>query len=181
AAAFFAFSPTLLYFSRFDREDAFDMFWTTAMVVCIWRYLYDLKDSWLYALAGVTALSFATKETTFIEVAVILVFIDLMLAWDLAQGPEDEARPWLEKLAYAIMLTPVAWAIAALWPLIGSRPFGRERLPPAGDVMVVVGTLALPQFAAGVQELENLRKLPVIGHTGLVESIADTFRNRGYD
>jgi predicted membrane-bound mannosyltransferase/sugar lactone lactonase YvrE len=181
AAVFFAFSPTLLYFSRFDREDAFDMFWTTAMVVCMWRYLDELKDGWLYALAGVTALSFATKETTFIEVAIILVFIDLMLAWDLARGAAGEARPLWQRLAYAAILAPVAWAVAALWPLIGARPFGRERLPPAGDVMVVIGTLALPQYAAGIQELENLRKLPVIGHTGLVESIADTFRNRGYD
>jgi DNA-binding beta-propeller fold protein YncE len=48
---------------------------------------------------------------------------------------------------------PIAWLAAALWPLLGAKPFGRDRLPPIGDVMVVLGTLTLPQFAAGIQEV----------------------------
>ena len=48
---------------------------------------------------------------------------------------------------------PIAWLIAALWPLLGRRLFGHDRLPPVGDVMIVLGTLSLPQFAAGIQVL----------------------------
>src|SRR5262249_34998393 len=51
----------------------------------------------------------------------------------------------------SLALAPVAWLIAVAWPLLGSKPFGRDRLPPIGDVMVVVGTMALPQFSAAVQ------------------------------
>jgi predicted membrane-bound mannosyltransferase/DNA-binding beta-propeller fold protein YncE len=181
AAAFFAFSPTLLYYSRFDREDAYDMFWTTAMVVCMWRYLdahgrvlrdyftgmVSAEDErgenanlWLYALAAVTALSYATKETTFIEIAVILVFIDIMLAIDLGRRREGEEIDRSTVILRTIGYLPFAWVIAALWPLLGTRPFDRDRLPPAGDIMVVLGTLSLPQFAAGVQAL------PFIGNKG---------------
>jgi uncharacterized protein (TIGR03663 family) len=152
AAVLLTISPTLLYYSRFDRNEAWMVFWTLAMVVCIWRYLSDQKSLYLYVLAALMALSFASKEVTFITVAIILVFVDLMLAIELGKRREGEQVSDGDVLVRTAMIAPVAWLIAAIWPLLGQKPFGRDKLPPIGDVMVVVGTLALPQFSAGIQQ-----------------------------
>ena len=149
AAVLLAFSPTILYFSRFDRNELFMLVWTFAMVICIWRYLEEQRPLYLYSLAALLALSFATKEVAFITAAILLVFINLMLAVELTRGGKDETVSWRTHLR-SLALLPFAWLIAAAWPLLGRRPFGRDRLPPVGDVLIVLGTLTLPQLAAVV-------------------------------
>ena len=161
AAVLLMLSPTLFYFGRFFRNDIYIAVWTFGMVICIWRYLDEVRDRWLYGLATLMALSFATKETTFITIAIMLVYIDLMMAVELGQRRTGEAvsdaRVWMR----TALIAPFAWLIAAFWPLVGERlRFGRESLPPVGDIMVIVGVLSLPQFAAGIQVL------PFVGDRG---------------
>jgi predicted membrane-bound mannosyltransferase/sugar lactone lactonase YvrE len=160
AAVLLTFSPTLLYYSRFFRNELYMAVWTFGIVICIWRYLDEAKPRYLYIMATLMALSFATKEVTFITVAIVLVFVDLMLAIELGRRRVGEGPSRFAVLARTVALTPVAWIIAALWPLLGSKPFGRDRLPLIGDVLVVLGTLTLPQFAAGIQVL------PFVGDDG---------------
>src|SRR5688572_1263519 len=163
-------SPSILYFGRFLREDIYTTVWTFAIFICVWRYIDEGKDRFLYGLAAAMALAYATKEVTFITVAVLLLFLDLALAFELGKrrdGEEiDDKRVWLRSLAYA----PVAFVIAGLWPLLGKTPFGMERMPRVGDLLVVVGTLALPQFAAGIQ------MLPGIGDRGYDVDAEDQLR-----
>jgi hypothetical protein len=101
AAGFLAVSPTLLYFSRFARNDVYVAFFTLALVVCIWRYLAEQRDAqeststgiwdylgerrnvWLVAMAPLLALSLTAKEVTSITVAILLVFLNIMVAMDL--------------------------------------------------------------------------------------------------
>src|SRR5690606_6809455 len=105
--------------------------------------------------------SFATKETTFITIAIMLVFIDLMLAVELGKRRAGEEITNAGLALRTAAIAPFAWLIAAFWPLAGPRlRFGRESLPPIGDVLVVVGVLSLPQFAAGIQVL------PFVGDRG---------------
>jgi predicted membrane-bound mannosyltransferase len=85
AVALIAFSPTLVYYSRFFREDIYMAFFTILMVVAMWRYIEDGRDRWLYLLAiGFTG-NVLTKEGAFLAIGVFLVFLDLHLAADLAQ------------------------------------------------------------------------------------------------
>ena len=171
AAVLLMFSPTLFYYSRFFRNDIYITVWTFGMVICIWRYLDEVKDRYLYMLAALMALSFATKEVTFITVAIMLIFIDLMLAVELGKRRAEEAVSDTWVFLRTVLLVPFAWLIAALWPLLGRRlRFGRESLPPIGDVMIVVGTLSLPQFAAGIQVL------PFVGSKGYNVDAEDTLR-----
>jgi predicted membrane-bound mannosyltransferase len=60
-----AWSPALLYFSRFGRNDIIMAFWATALLVLMWRYIYDSRDRYLYLAAAVLAFMFATKETSY--------------------------------------------------------------------------------------------------------------------
>ncbi|MBI2912648.1 MAG: TIGR03663 family protein [Chloroflexi bacterium] len=154
AAALIAFSPTLLYFSRFARNDIYIAVFTLGLVVCLWRWVEERKDRYLYIGAGLLALSFATKENTFITVALLLLFLDLWVASDLArQSQRRMGEPPAAYGFYALAYIPFAWAIVALWPLIGGlrRTLGLRERTPAADFLVLLGTLAAPQFAAAVK------------------------------
>ena len=70
-AVMLAFSPTMLYFSRFARNDIFMAVWTLALVGVVWRYMDEKQPKWLYAAAVLMALGFATKESQFIVVALV--------------------------------------------------------------------------------------------------------------
>src|SRR5581483_8127974 len=44
ASALIAFSPTLMYYSRFTREDIYTAFWTLGLVCFMWRYLASREN-----------------------------------------------------------------------------------------------------------------------------------------
>ena len=67
------FSPSLLYFSRYARNDILMAVFSMAFFVLIWRYINERKDRYLYLIAGVLALAFVTKETAYIMVIVLLI------------------------------------------------------------------------------------------------------------
>ena len=71
AALFLAFSPVLLFFSRYIRDDVLIAFFTLALVICIWRYLSERRTLYLFLIAGLLALSFTTMEATFLIAATL--------------------------------------------------------------------------------------------------------------
>lgn len=159
ASALIAFSPTLLYFSRFAREDIYAAVFALALVVALWRYLDTRKPLYLYLGAFLLALHFATKENSFLTVGVLLLFLNIWLAVDFARQTVERTREGPTVRAfYTAAYFPFAWAFAALWPFI--RPFreniGLRELHPAGDFLIVLGTLSLPQLAAMVQALPHV-------------------------
>ncbi|MFQ5880221.1 MAG: flippase activity-associated protein Agl23, partial [Dehalococcoidia bacterium] len=154
ASGLIAFSPTLLYFSRFARNDIYVAVFTLGIVISLWRYLDERKPLYLYAGAGLLGLSFATKENTFISVAILLIFLNIWLAADLArQSRERLGDPQSAYPFYMLSYLPCAWALAALWPFIGGlrHLLGLRERPLAADPLIVLGTLALPQFAAAIR------------------------------
>ncbi len=151
-AALIAFSPALLYYSRFAREDIYVAAFTLGIVICVWRYINERRPNYLYISASLLALSFATKETTFIFVAIVLVFLNCGLR-ELRAAIKREARRQDQAGAVFPGGLPFAWVIVALWPLLGGfrRRLRIEHRHPAMDVLLVLGTLAGPQFAAAME------------------------------
>ena len=170
AAVLLTFSPTLLYFSRFYRNDIYIAVWTMALVICIWRYLDEQKDRYLYVMAAVLALSFATKEVTFITVAIFLVFLNLMLAVEFGKRREGEEISGLDVAVRTLLIAPIAWLLAVAIAVFPNKVLGREKLPPVGDVLMLMGLLCLPQFAAAVQVL------PFVKNYGYDAPEEDTLR-----
>lgn len=84
AVALTAFSPTLVYFSRFFREDIYMAAFTLLMVIAMWRYIDEGRAGWLYAVAAGFTGNVLTKEGSFLVFAVVLVYLDLYLASQLA-------------------------------------------------------------------------------------------------
>ncbi len=64
-------SPTMLYFSRFARNDIYMAVWALALVAVMWRYLDTRRLRYLVWASVILALALASKETAYI-VAVIL-------------------------------------------------------------------------------------------------------------
>ena len=73
-----AFSPTMLYFSRFARNDILMAVWVLGIVIALWRYLDHGRHRDLYVLSALLALAFATKETIYLSVTVFGAFLLLV-------------------------------------------------------------------------------------------------------
>ncbi len=54
-AVMLTLSPTLLYFSRFGRNDILMAFFATSLLILMWRYIHDEKNRYLYLAAAVLA------------------------------------------------------------------------------------------------------------------------------
>ena len=80
-AAMLAFSPAMLYFSRFARNDILMAVWVLGLVICLWRYIDEGKARYLHIAAGLLALAFATKESAYLITGLLgLYLICLLLA-----------------------------------------------------------------------------------------------------
>ncbi|MFQ5380065.1 MAG: flippase activity-associated protein Agl23 [Dehalococcoidia bacterium] len=159
AVAFLAFSPTVVYFSRFLREDIYVAVFISLMVVGIVRYMDEGRQRWL----GLLALSFTgavlTKEGAFITTGLFLIYLDLQLSGELAEeimrrrpGDPSRAAAVLEGIFWTTVLAPIAWVIAGLWPFLGrlrARLTSDGQLPRSGEVLLVLGTLTLPLLTPG--------------------------------
>ncbi len=151
AAVFLVISPSLLYYSRFAREDIPVVLFTVMMFAGVWRYRTDQRLRWLLLTSAGLALSFSSKETTYISAAVLLLYLDAAVAHALfAQYRRGEPATLLDRAAHGVWLIPTAWIFVAFW-----RPLGlvRQRLniserPPEADVLLIVGTLVLPELSA---------------------------------
>jgi uncharacterized protein (TIGR03663 family) len=105
-AALLAFEPTYLYFSRFAREDIYIACITLALIVVVFRFLDRPRKYHPALIGGLLALSFATKESTFITVFVMGTFFIAALAW-------SRSRPLVWGPVRGVGLESWGWALAA--------------------------------------------------------------------
>jgi len=155
ASAFIAFSPTLLYYSRFTREDIYAAFWTLGIVIFLWRYLASRDEKWLFLSAGFLAGLFCTKETSAFTAVAFLGFLDYLVAVHLADQIRAKDKS-MSDVAYAAITIGMLFAapfIILLWPLIASwrEKYDLDKMPAAGIAFFVLGSLAAPQYAAFLQ------------------------------
>jgi len=112
ACLLLAVSATLVYYSRFAREDIYMAFFTILMVVAFARYVRSRRIGWLITSAAAFALSYATKEATFLTIAVFGAFVAGLMAWELGlkwplrERFRDSTRfgPYLPRTAAPITL-----------------------------------------------------------------------------
>ncbi len=150
-AVMLAFSPTLLYFSRFVRNDIYVAVWTLGLVIASFKYLEGGRFRYLVVAAIMFSAQFVTKETSFITAAIYIAFFNGATAWEFAcqsatVGNGGRGRRGLLFIAYY----PVAWALAATWPLTAGmrRKAGLVTRPRVMNLLLLAGLLAGPQFVA---------------------------------
>ncbi len=160
-AVMFLFSPTLLYFSRFARNDILMAVFAFGLVITMWHYLDQGKNKYLYMFAGILALAFATKETAYLISFILGFYLFVVIAagnWArITEGvTEGEVSP------------PVALArlVRGAWDTgtVGLRLDNPSR--PA-IVLLILVTLTLPLWSALVALFQDT---PLLSWSGLVLS-----------
>ncbi|MBI4282421.1 MAG: TIGR03663 family protein [Chloroflexi bacterium] len=133
-AVMLAFSPIMLFYSRYARNDIIMAVWALALVVLLWRFLDEGKPRYLYLGALILALAFATKETTFLVVAVLGSYLVIVAALDWIPWFLRRPRPGRQDVSVSDSVPP--------------RPRAPHRLSEfsrAGAFLVLVATLTTPQ------------------------------------
>lgn len=204
-------SPYMVYYSRYVRNESFVVVWALLMFYAVGRYLESRESRWLYLLAVVTTLHYATKETAYIYIGLMIIFLAAHLQFRLfrERDPLEEGRrnylvlstigialalvavvfflagraavieaavqagvtPLPDQMLHtempitnilvliglAVLVAAVVLVAAAIRQLVKARPFAEWRTRyPSIDVLVVLGTLLLPQIAAFPMALFNL-------------------------
>ena len=136
-----AVSPTLLYFSRFGRNDILMAFLTAALFILMWRYFRERRNRYLYLAAAALALMFATKETAYI---ITLVFGGIALL--------------------------TALTALGLWVRDGDH-YRLSWAAGAGGFLLLLITLTLPQWSAGFALFQDWLGLTLANRDGVVDGI----------
>ncbi|MDJ0756986.1 MAG: TIGR03663 family protein [Ardenticatenaceae bacterium] len=155
-------SPYVTYYSRYIRHDVYVIVWALIIFVATWHYQRDKKEESLWWFAAGLALMFATKEVSFIYVAIFGSFLVIrLLAQVLQEG-------WLFKeLKTAVLpLSMVALALV----LLGGGILG-ERLTTAEEPAELILETG-PQAADPTEELD-LGAAEAESRTGLLFGYAE--------
>jgi uncharacterized protein (TIGR03663 family) len=82
ASVLLLISPSILYYSRYIRNDVYIAVWTILLIVALFHFLEDRKVRWFYLGAAVLMLSLATKENAYIFAFIGLVFVAEVHLWE---------------------------------------------------------------------------------------------------
>jgi uncharacterized protein (TIGR03663 family) len=136
AAALLAFSPSLLYFTRFARHDALILLWVFWMVVGFFRFVDTGRARYLYLLAAGTALSMATHELYYILFFLFGAFVLIRLADEL--------------VSHRNVMFGLTIALALAFALMGWNPHITERLEAGGLALLLAAVLGAGLLIARV-------------------------------
>ena len=111
-------SPSLLYFSRFGRNDIIMAFWAASILILMWRYISSGKARYLVLTAAALALMFTTKETAYLVVALFggiafLLALPDLAPWVLGRLPSRHLQPAARFFLLLATLTLPQWAAMA--------------------------------------------------------------------
>jgi uncharacterized protein (TIGR03663 family) len=84
-------SPSILYHSRYIRDEIFMLVWEVLLVVALFRYLDERQNRWLYLGAVVLSLAIATMEVSFIFGLLAVTFLIAAIVWERTEGPVRSA------------------------------------------------------------------------------------------
>ena len=149
------FSPTMLYFSRFARNDIFMAVWTLALMGFMWRYFDTRKVRYLVLSAMALAFAYSTKETAFILIAVLGSYLLIRAATDVL--PWLVGRKRLSKFSpegeYLILIGVLTLPLLAAAISIFQGPLGLTLAngdPSAAAVGIPIGTGLYVAFVTAV-------------------------------
>ncbi len=144
ASLFLLVSPTVLYFSRFMRNDVYMAVWAVALLALALRYMERPRTRMLFAWAVLWALTFASKESAFFLVGMFGLLLlakagPALWAWLRNQRKLSETGPAADLLIVMGTLTLPMWApIAGLaqdvFGIILVNPDGNHPLVQSGEL-----------------------------------------------
>lgn len=203
AGFLFLISPYMLFYGRYTRNEAFVALFGVLMLYAVFRYLEKGENAMLALLTSVIALHIATKETVYIYLAQLLLFLAFLLLEgvaraeshdpsarkrfmvflvlalvmlivalgvatyadslapktdatdpnqpapvDASSGPMGHFLPWQRFAIYGGVAGLLVFGVLAVIYLVRAIGWEGIRKQRAFDMLILVGTLILPQLAA---------------------------------
>ena len=174
-----AFSPTMLFYSRYARNDIIMVFWTFAIIVCFWRYLDCGKSRYLYMTSIFLSLAFATKETTFIVLAIVGSYLLITSSTDWI--------PWILRKPVVINEGSLNNVNDEAYRYSDRRGFYYGSLPRkktlknfsrSGIFIILLFSLSIPQISAAIS-LIQIGTFPIPVLSTLLQFIRDFLYQSG--
>ena len=148
-AALIAVSPAMLYFSRFARNDILMAAWAMGLVISMWRYMDEGRDRYLYISAALLALALGTKETAYLLIATLGLFLVLLTG---IPALARILRPVkIEGVSPAVAVGRVIRALQRAY----SEGFDLSKASRPVSYLVLLISLTLPQWSAFASVLQD--------------------------
>lgn len=125
-------SPYMLYYGRYVRNESFVGFSGIVMLYAVLRHLELGGKKYLYLLAAALALHFTSKETSYIYVAELLIYLAIYFFAKVTR------HPWRDNLAdYRAFVISLALAVLLGGFAAGYGIYTREAVNASGTETVV--------------------------------------------
>lgn len=92
AMAMMLISPFFLFYGRYARNDSLIMPVTLLMFIAVLRYYETRQTKYLYLLTASLTLHFLIKETAFLYVVELMLFLGVLFTWNLLRRPWNSNR-----------------------------------------------------------------------------------------
>ena len=158
-----AVSPSMVYFSRFAREDIYMACFTLLMVVAVARYVRERKIGWLVLAAAGFALSYATSEATFLTIAIFGSFLGALIVWELGVKLHVGAH-FVNQIVARFLLSIISWVLVIAVVLVLVLSF-------SGTTTQALATLSVLLIAGLIWQI-------ILSRSPLGSYVADRFAAR---
>ncbi|HID86420.1 MAG TPA: TIGR03663 family protein, partial [Anaerolineae bacterium] len=141
-------SPSLLYYSRYIRNDIYIAVWTMLMAIALFKYLEERENRWLYLGATAVVLSLASKEVTYIHGFIGVTFLGAAILWETLASPglsrdEGSVEPSVSgRTKQALALGGFIVGILLLYLRLALGPAIPSLLVLAGGLLMAIALIA---------------------------------------
>lgn len=143
-----AISPTMIYFSRFARNDILMAVVTLLLIVCVWRYLQGGQTRNMYWIAALLALAYTIKETSYLITGIIGLYLTLSIVVGSYINQNWSINTETDTYPKIISSTVMGFVKTAS---VGFRNPGACK---QFSLLILIFTLTLPQWSAFSSILE---------------------------
>ncbi len=153
AGVMFLISPYMLFYGRYERNEAFIVVWGLLTIYSILRYLEKGEKRILFLFTLINAFHFTDKATSYIFAAEELLFLAGYFLDRLIRREWPESR-WKRNFVVTFIISIVLFAAAAVFYLVqksagASLPAGEATAPSSNTTMLIaVGSLVVLGLAA---------------------------------
>ncbi len=173
ASFLLAVSPSMVYFSRFARNDIYIVLITLLLFWTMWRYIEAPRMRYLGIMAAVLGVGFATKEITYLIVLIPLIYLAFAHIGDARRLIRTPLREWPPAAAFGLVLTSLVLPLGAAGVALIQNIPGIHLANPDSGVTPATGAIAhLPgPVGAPISQgpgvvswvLERIGDVPLIG------------------
>ena len=142
-------SPTMVYFSRFARNDILMAVFTLGLVLAIWKYLLYGHKRYLYVISALLALSFSTKESAYLVVGTLGLYLTALTIYDAFKNSISDSE------AKSLSYPNFAWFYAVKISRTIKDCFYTQPYSRSFTLLILLISLTLPQWSAFASIFQN--------------------------